>query len=180
MPRIALPAGVADPNRTARLVSRVLLVLVSVVVGWIVLRPGPPDPDGQYALGLFIYHQHKYGLPHWITFSLLEGLSNVVLFVPLGLLGALSLRRHCWSAVLALAALSALIELSQWLLLPDRVASPRDVINNSIGALVGYLLALPIVLRRRRRVRAAVTGRRIAGLRSTARTVAPPTQLQPA
>jgi hypothetical protein len=163
---IELPAGVPDPNRTARLASTVLFGLVLLLVGWIVLQPGPPDANGQHGLNVFLYHQHRLGLPYWIDFALIEQLSNMLMFLPLGLLGALSLRRSNWLVVPAFAALSGLIELVQLLFLPDRVASVSDVLTNSAGALIGYLLALPLLRRRMRRVRVVVTGRRVAGFRS--------------
>lgn len=67
---------------------------------------------------------------------------NVVLFVPLSLLGAFVLDRwdaHWW--LLAGLGGTVLIELVQGMLLPGRSASGSDVVANTAGALVGLVLA---------------------------------------
>jgi VanZ family protein len=72
-----------------------------------------------------------------------EGLANVVLFVPLGAVGALLLRRHAGWVVIALGALSLTIEVLQ-ARLPDREPSYRDVVMNSAGAVAGALTVLAL------------------------------------
>ena len=59
---------------------------------------------------------------------------NVLLFVPIGALIALTRRpRLLWLA----PALSVTIELIQWLI-PERNPDPLDVVLNTAGALIGY------------------------------------------
>jgi glycopeptide antibiotics resistance protein len=77
----------------------------------------------------------------WIEFG-----ANVLLFVPLGFLLTLLLRRH-WQGVLLALALSAGVELVQ-LVIPSRQPSLRDIVANVLGAAVGAGLAWIIVLRR--------------------------------
>ena len=73
--------------------------------------------------------------------TLLEIGANVALFVPVGLLAAWWLPQgKRWLGFVAGVALSASAELAQATLLPDRVASARDVLANSIGVLIGILL----------------------------------------
>jgi glycopeptide antibiotics resistance protein len=79
----------------------------------------------------------------WIEFS-----ANIVLFVPMGFLLTV-LFRHPWYGAPLAVGLSAVAELAQ-IVIPNRQATLRDVISNSIGAALGALLAWLIVLRRRR------------------------------
>ena len=153
----------ADPARLdlpARRAAAALLVLIVVVIAVIVFWPGPPDPGGQSALEQFLGRQHRRGLPEWITFNVIQNLANVVMFLPLGYLGALAMRRHNYLVVVAAAAASGLIELTQLLLLPNRVASLQDIGSNTVGALIGLVLAVPVLRRRRKRRQQFLRGHR--------------------
>jgi glycopeptide antibiotics resistance protein len=61
------------------------------------------------------------------------------MFVPFGVLVGLLLVRR-WLVVALGCALSVAIETSQALFLPTRVADPRDVVMNTLGAALGVLL----------------------------------------
>ena len=65
---------------------------------------------------------------------------NVVMFLPLGLLPPLLWRklRHLWATVGLSAAVSCLIEFLQLFL--ERAVDVDDVILNTLGGLLGYLL----------------------------------------
>lgn len=68
----------------------------------------------------------------------LEVIANVLIFIPIGIFGAMLLpRRMWWVAVLAGAALSAVAELFQAVMLSSRVGSLRDVVLNVGGTLLG-------------------------------------------
>ncbi|WP_309104975.1 VanZ family protein [Microbacterium sp.] len=80
----------------------------------------------------------------WLTWSRLEVLANVGMFVPVALLltfvaGA----RRWWIVVAMCVALSAAIELVQ-AFMPGRVAAALDVVANTLGALIGALLAVVV------------------------------------
>jgi glycopeptide antibiotics resistance protein len=82
------------------------------------------------------------GTPTWITPPMVEFAANIVLFVPFSLLGAVLLHRWSWRFWLAVGfCTSCFIELSQLVLLSGRSADVRDVISNTLGALLGALLA---------------------------------------
>jgi VanZ family protein len=149
-------------DRQARRAASVLLAVIIAVIAVIVFWPGPPDPSGQNALEHFLYLAHANGLPRRITFNLVQNLANVAMFLPLGLLGSLALRRRNYLVVLYGALASGLIELTQLLLLPDRVASMQDVLSNTAGVLIGFLLSIPALRRRLRRRRRYLQGRRAA------------------
>ena len=70
-----------------------------------------------------------------------ETLPNVALFVPLGVGIALVMGRSAWGWVLGAAALSMVIE-SYQAVLTTRVCSPVDVMANSLGAVLGYVLGV--------------------------------------
>ncbi len=130
-----------------------MLLAFLVIVALITLTPGPPDPDGQRELVRWLAQAHRGGLPLWISYDLIEFSANIVMFLPLGLFGALALpsgRR--WLAMPIGMLLSVGIESAQAAGLPGRFASVSDVIANSSGAIVGYLLAC-LVLRLLRRPR---------------------------
>jgi glycopeptide antibiotics resistance protein len=66
---------------------------------------------------------------------------NVVLFVPLGLLLCWGLQRVRRLLVWGLCVLGSLaIEATQYLFLPGRDGSVRDVVTNSTGAAIGVAL----------------------------------------
>jgi len=143
------------PLRRLRVVSAVMLVTFGLVVAIITFWPGPPDPDGQRALRIFLLHAYRHGLPRWITFELVEAGANVLMFMPIGFFGALALARARWVIVPAAVCASAAIETVQAVRMQDRVGTPADVIANGLGALLGYLLALAVIAIIRYRMRRA-------------------------
>ena len=163
---LAASGPAPDPTRLdarARRLAGALLCLMLVAVAVIVFWPGPPDAAGQGALQLFLSRNHRHGLPGWINFSLVENAANVVMFLPIGLLGSLARRRRNFLVVIYAAVASGLIELIQLILLPDRVSSWQDIAANTAGALIGFLLSLPALRRRWRRRRRLRLGTRGAG-----------------
>lgn len=90
----------------------------------------------------------------WFGSGWIEFAANVLLFVPLGLLLTLLVDR-AWIGVAVCVAASVVVELAQ-VVLPGRQASPRDVLANAVGAVLGAGLAWLIA--RRRRVRGGRSG----------------------
>jgi glycopeptide antibiotics resistance protein len=138
--------------RGLRWVSAGLLLAFLVVVAIITFTPGPPDANGQRDLIAFLARAHTQGLPQWVTFGKVEFSANVLMFVPIGLFGALALPRARWLIVPAAVAMSAVIEAVQAADLPARVGTPRDVIANGVGALIGYLVATIVLTEIHRRI----------------------------
>jgi glycopeptide antibiotics resistance protein len=75
---------------------------------------------------------------------------NLLLLLPLGLLGPLALPwlGRWWRVLLVAVLLSTSIELTQ-LVVPERSADVDDVLLNAIGALLGYFLLHTLGLRPR-------------------------------
>ncbi len=83
------------------------------------------------------------------AYGLVEFCANILWFAPFGIL-MLALRRgQPWlSVILAGALISTTIEILQAVARPDRTASVRDVVANTLGAALGCLLYLGVRWRR--------------------------------
>jgi glycopeptide antibiotics resistance protein len=83
------------------------------------------------------------GAPGWLAEPRMWGyVFNVVLFVPVGWMGAVARPRWPLPRWLLVGLLvSGAIELTQGLLLPGRDADPLDVLTNTAGTVLGAWLA---------------------------------------
>jgi glycopeptide antibiotics resistance protein len=146
-----------ESPRIRRWAWRALWFIAAVVLG-ITFWPTPVDRPVHLALGRLIAYLHRHGLPEWITYASVESASNVVMFVPIGVLIAIIAAPSRWwlSAFFGLIA-SVAIELTQLVFLPQRFASAADVVANTAGALIGgvIIVALRQILAARRAGRPA-------------------------
>lgn len=121
-------------------------VFLALVLGW----PTPVDAPARGALREILKRLHDAGVSEWVSYAKIEFGANIALFVPVGLLVALALRRRQrWLAVLAGFGLSFAAELAQGLLRAQRVSSLRDVVANTLGTLIGVGIATLIARRTR-------------------------------
>lgn len=119
------------------------LVAMLVAVAFVAYWPSPVDQPVQGQLAVILDFLHHYRAPRWFNYEFIEASANVALFVPLGFAGALAIRHSRWWQLGALGLLiSGCIELGQLLFLHNRFASPVDLVTNTIGAVLGALLAL--------------------------------------
>ena len=126
----------------ARAVSAALLGAVGLLVAVVTLSSGAPAPSLQDSLIQYLDRGHVTGtVPAFVTYDLLQWLSNVVMFAPLGALLAAVLRprQRMLAAVISMAT-SGAIELIQHIGVPGRVASFSDVLANTTGGLLGVLV----------------------------------------
>lgn len=105
----------------------------------IVLWPTPVDASARGTLDSVLTWLHAMGVPSFVGYDVVEFAANILLFIPLGLLLSFVLRRFWW-AVTACVLATCVIELSQGLFLPQRLASGYDILANSLGAVVGALV----------------------------------------
>ncbi|PJJ65727.1 VanZ family protein [Compostimonas suwonensis] len=117
------------------------LTLVLVATMW----PTPLDQGYEGSIDRLLAVLHRNGVPEWFGYDKLEFSANVLMFVPLGFLLSLLLpAKVWWLALLICPGLSIAIELAQAALLSSRFATVSDVVANSIGAIIGSLVAVSV------------------------------------
>ncbi len=116
--------------------------LYLLAVAWITLNPSLGDPKRNAFLeGVLAAFAASPALA-WIDYDVVEFTANIVLFVPMGVLLALLLGRgRRWLALSLGVAASLTIEFIQ-LFEPARVSDARDIIANSLGAIIGIGLVV--------------------------------------
>ena len=133
--------------RVRRTAARIVLAFLSAVylaaVAWITLRARPYGAEVSDVLERLLAWFARHAATAWITFERVEFASNVAMFVPLGVFAVLWFGvRGWWTAPVLGLALSGAIELTQALFLDTRVPDARDLVANTLGAVVGMLLML--------------------------------------
>lgn len=144
-----------------------------VFVGWLTLTPQPIGRDQQDLVLRVLDALHRRGYAEAVDYDRLEFLANIGLFVPIGMFLLLLFgTRLWWVAALASFAMTVFIESAQRGI-PGRVSDERDLLANTVGALIGIALAtvltLPSALRRRRVRRSRQVTRDPAPARRSAR-----------
>lgn len=136
-----------------RTAARVLLVPYLIALALIVWLPGE---DASRVTGIVAtiaeWISAGFGVAFDTAYTSLEFLANIALFVPFGLLLSASAPKLPWWAVtLAGCATSVLIECVQ-ILLPTRFPTLSDVIANTAGAALGWVLwRIAVTMTHRRR-----------------------------
>lgn len=121
-----------------------LLPLVYVLaMASIAFWPVPVDSAAGPQLASALSWLHAHGIPAFVNYEFVEFTANVIFFIPLGLILSFALHRFWFACVLGLVT-SALIELGQLLLLPNRYATLTDVVANTLGTCLGAGLWLLI------------------------------------
>jgi len=118
-------------------------VLYVAVVLFIVFWPGA-DMATSSVSRIHVWVQ-ALGAPAALTPSRVEFVCNVLLFVPLSLLGSLLKPSWTWSSWVVVGYVATFtIELVQAVALPGRSATMQDVVANTGGALLGAIIAWAI------------------------------------
>lgn len=138
--------------------ARVIGVIVySLLLTAVALWPEPIDAGLHDEIARWIWRINALGI-EGITYSDIESISNVLLFVPFGALVAMLVRRGSeWTAMIFGLVTSATVETLQWLLLPARVATLDDVVANGVGAAIGAIAVATARVMHRRRHRGVPT-----------------------
>lgn len=142
---------VSAPARRRRRLLAVLFVLYIGVLALIAFWPTPVDAGSGDTLRTVLAALHRHGVPGIVNYTFVEATANVALFFPFGVLAAAYLSEGTmWLAAVVGAALSAAIEVGQYVFLPARYATIHDVIANALGAALGTVLVYAVRNRRRR------------------------------
>jgi glycopeptide antibiotics resistance protein len=124
------------------------------LVGWLTLTPQSSFTHSSPLWSLAELFA-RYSATEWLTFARLEFLANIAMFVPLGLFLVLLLgRAQWWLAMICGLVLTLAIEFAQQFI-AGRVSDPRDLVANTLGALLGTVLALVLTAAKARRIRHA-------------------------
>ena len=134
-------------------ITATLVLLAWLVVGLrLTLGPGHPLP-GQVVTDNFVpFHTIAiYAANLGSTFWLTQAIGNLLLLMPLGLLGPLAAPwlGRWWRVLVAATLISGAIEAVQGALLADRAADVDDVMLNVLGAMLGYAVLRLITPRQR-------------------------------
>ena len=134
-------------RRGAGWLALAYLAALTLIAFW----PTPVDRGLHGSISSVVLWLHAHGVPVWLDYEIIEFSANIVLFVPVGLLVVLlaGTRHHSIGTLIGTMVgtlFSCTIELGQLLFLPERFATVNDVIANSLGALLGTLIAA-VVLR---------------------------------
>jgi VanZ family protein len=145
---VVLPAGSGLRSRAA-LWAMLTAWLVAVAV--VTLHPAPASAEVVDLVARVTAWLTAHGVP--LSYEVVEAGANVVMFIPLGVLGTLlarpadadaagpsagpSLARALLRAAAWGAALSTAIEVTQLVWLPSRVPTVQDVVMNTTGAVLG-------------------------------------------
>lgn len=122
-------------RRVAALYSAGYVVAVAAIAFW-----PSPDVPGAAVSGVWDAMQAA-GAPGWLSPAAVEFGLNVLFFVPLGLLGPVFRPRWRWFGWALLGLVSAsVIELTQMMVLSARTPAVGDVLANTLGVLVGYVI----------------------------------------
>lgn len=121
-------------------IARVLLAPYLVAVGLIVFLPAPEAGRITGLVEILADLVATWGVPREPAAVAFEFLANIVLFVPFGLLVSLAWPRWSPWLVIGLGCCTSIaIELVQFAL-PTRFPTVSDVVANTTGAAIGFLL----------------------------------------
>lgn len=132
----------AERVRTRRAGAATFVAVASIaylaLVLAVTLLPAPWPPNAYEASWGVLNPSTWTSAETWRNGSALEFMMNIAMFVPIGLIAARYLRG--WMRILAPMALTLGIEIAQ-IPLADRISDPRDLIANTVGALIGLGIA---------------------------------------
>ena len=132
-------------------------------VAWITLGPQPFDDNDNALIWRALRFFERHDATDWITYQRLEFLTNVGMFIPVGMFFLLLFGRRMWFvALFAGVAMTFSIEFVQ-IFLPDRVSDVSDIIANSAGTLIGVLFTLVVTTGEARRLRREASQTELAG-----------------
>ena len=137
-------------SHPVRIVAAVALVTYALLAAAVLLSTHSTVATEVIALTKASLIAH--GAPDWMTYGARVELAlNAALFTPLAFLASITHPRHPWGNWVAYAFTgSGAVEVFQAFVLEPRSAQYVDVVANTLGALIGALVALPLTMSMRR------------------------------
>ena len=127
---------------------------------WITLTPSSDDFRADSVVYLLLDIFQSNASTAWLNYNIVEFAANVILFVPMGVFVVLLFGRRLWWAGIGAGVLAACwIELAQGIWFAYRVTDMRDIASNTLGTVLGVMLALLITWPAANRHRALVAAR---------------------
>jgi VanZ family protein len=125
----------------AALLAFAYAMLLALIAFW----PTPVDRPVEGTIRQVVEWFQAHDL-QFLTYSFIEPLANVALFVPVGLLLVLLLgASRWWVSIFVGAGMSIVIELGQYYFLSARFATVNDVLANTAGTIAGTALGLIVL-----------------------------------
>lgn len=135
----------ADIPPKSRLRHALAFSVFVVYTGFILvvtLSPSQLDISVQRFVLRFVEVLHRYGVPTWFGYGEVEFLANIAMFIPFGfILTLLFPVKLSWLSVVASLMFSTGIELFQREFLDERIYDTRDIVANTLGSAVGFVIA---------------------------------------
>lgn len=143
------PPTRSRPSATSVIVAIASAAWILLVLA-VTLLPTPwPTTDSEAPLGV-LNPETWTSADTWRNGTVFEFAMNIAMFVPIGMIAARYLRG--WMRILAPIGLTVAIEIAQ-IPLADRISDPRDLIANTLGAIIGLGIAGLAMVSRPSRVR---------------------------
>jgi glycopeptide antibiotics resistance protein len=138
------PAGVSRVTIAVRRIIGSVLAVYLVLLAVALLAPTNTDQSSMVHW-LITRLIHVGASSDAVSFSRMEFVMNVAIIAPATFLGSLVWPRWTWRDWTAAGFVAAaLVELTQALLLPRRDGSFSDIVANTLGALLGAVVALAV------------------------------------
>lgn len=131
-------------DRLKRVCESPRFILGYLALGLVIVWSPMPVTDlvGPVLTGFDSVLENAFGLPPGLGLNALEFVANIVLFIPPAIFFGLRVAPYNWSIVVVAGIIcSVAVETFQLAFLPGRSATVQDVIANSLGALIGALIA---------------------------------------
>ncbi|MDK8433677.1 MAG: VanZ family protein [Brevibacterium sp.] len=126
----------------------IMLIFYTLFIAFVTLTPQQLDTGPYGPIGRLLEFFASHSATEWLTYSRVEKLANVGMFIPFGLLLALHLgRSRWWLGGVVGAGFSAAIEIFQGTVLTQtRFATISDLVTNTIGSGIGAALGLLVMV----------------------------------
>ncbi|MGP5699917.1 VanZ family protein [Glutamicibacter arilaitensis] len=117
-------------------ITLIVFVLYCILVCLVGFWPTPIDGSMGGAVESALSWLHRHGMPKFIDYNFIEFSSNILFFVPMGMIMGLWIKRKI-ATILISTYVSIAIEVIQELVLPQRFSTVFDIVANTFGSAIG-------------------------------------------